>query len=177
MTFLPRLRLWFNINVVCLLSTERDVLPNMTVISSENLYCYTACLGILYIQHSRIYFWCFCYGVGLIMCYVLSFVVQIIIKLPFNTNIVMRIVWKSIVKISVKSSRLHVSYVSASLFDISGGVCRWLDMFVVVLRFAFCEDYCFICLCISLWWIFLREFVLYFCNVVLSFLRLFFTLS
>ena len=70
--------------------------------SSVNLHCFTTCLGILYNKHPCIYFRCFCYGFGWIICYVLSFVVQIIIKLPFNNTIVMNIVLKSIGKILYK---------------------------------------------------------------------------
>lgn len=38
---LPRLKLWLSMYVFCLISTECDLFPNMTVIPSMNLHCNT----------------------------------------------------------------------------------------------------------------------------------------
>lgn len=39
-------------------------LSQMLLFTGCYLHCCAACLGFWYIQHSRIYIWCFCYGFG-----------------------------------------------------------------------------------------------------------------
>lgn len=51
---LLRLILWFNIYIACLLSTERDILPKMTDLSSLNHHCFKTWHGILNMQHTFI---------------------------------------------------------------------------------------------------------------------------
>lgn len=76
---LPRLKLWFSIYVFCLISTACDLFPNMTVIPSMNLHCNTT-RSVLYTPNLHLCFTCFCYDLCWIICCVLSFVVQTIIR-------------------------------------------------------------------------------------------------
>lgn len=113
-----------------LLNTIIVIYLNMTVVLNVNWQCCAANLDVLYVQHLWIYFWCFCHVFGSIICYALSFVIQISVKWPFPTIIILNIVGTNLVK-NILTSRIACKLrICVAVFLFSCVVCLWWKCFI-----------------------------------------------